>query len=92
MNLSNHSKRVISIVLLCTIGLASATETQDDPHIYRVPKIIPQGPNTIFQETFDGEDWIKRWVISEKEGYEGMKLHLNQNEWDLHLADSKVIS
>lgn len=51
----------------------AATTDVADPHIFHVPSKIPQGPHTIFQETFDNDEWQDKWVLSESPDYTGTK-------------------
>lgn len=63
---------ILAIVVLISVWSASKASTpQNDENNSAQAKIIPQGPNTIFLETFDDETWEKRWVKSDKDDYTG---------------------
>lgn len=70
---STSAARVIlvAVVLISVWSSSEASASQNTQNIPLKPKIIPQGPNTIFLETFDDESWEKRWVKSDKEDYTG---------------------
>ena len=68
--------RLLFLVVLVVVSISATLATQPskvakDPHVYNVPLNIPQGPNTIFQETFDDDSWLDRWVVSEHPDYTG---------------------